>query len=303
MLERLKWPGAAAVLAVLGAAIRRWQLGSAFDGEGLAVPGAPASWAMIAFYILAGAVLLCLARSTPAAKKPEKRLTAWDTAFAAENDSVYLTLMVAAALLALAAAPLLFREAAQLMAVYKYTGEGDNGLLQVILAVCAVPACIGLLYAAQSGYRMRGRGRENAALLLPVLMCCLWMLESYRANAAHPERWGYVPLLLAAALGLLFYLDCAGLAFDKGHPRRMLWLAGMTAVTGGAALAGLPGYAAAALLASQTLAALAALWLVPGNLRNPPGADRFGKQDENERDGGEQDAPAAQEIQEEDSHV
>ena len=68
MLERLKWPGAAAALAVLGAAIRRWQLGSAFDGEGLAQPGAPASWAMIAFYILAGAVLLCLARSTPAAK-------------------------------------------------------------------------------------------------------------------------------------------------------------------------------------------------------------------------------------------
>ena len=100
MLERLKWPGAAAALAVLGAAIRRWQLGSAFDSEGLAQPGAPASWAMIAFYILAGAVLLCLARSTPAAKKPEKRLTAWDTAFAAENDSVYLTLMVAAALLA-----------------------------------------------------------------------------------------------------------------------------------------------------------------------------------------------------------
>ena len=134
-------------------------------------------------------------------------------------------------------------------------------------------------------------------------MCCLWMLESYRANAAHPERWSYVPLLLAAALGLLFYLDCAGLAFDKGHPRRMLWLAGMTAVASGVALAGLPGYAAAALLASQTLAALAVLWLVPGNLRNPPGADRFGKKDENERDGGEQDAPAAQEIQEEDSHV
>ena len=58
-----------------------------------------------------------------------------------------------------------------------------------------------------------------------------------------------------------------------------------------------------ALCRDHRLAALAVLWLVPGNLRNPPGADRFGKKDENERDGGEQDAPVAQEIQEEDSHV
>ena len=67
------------------------------------------------------------------------------------------------------------------------------------------------------------------------------------------------------------------------------------------------------LLAGQLLAALAALWVVPGNLRRPPAADRFGLRsrrfalqdsipEEEERDG-DPEQPAPQEIQEEDDHA
>ena len=79
------------------------------------------------------------------------------------------------------------------------------------------------------------------------------------------------------------------------------------------ALASIPGRAMTMLLAGQLLAALAALWVVPGNLRRPPAADRFGLRsrrfalqdsipEEEERDG-DPEQPAPQEIQEDDDHA
>lgn len=112
---------------VLGVLMRRWQMTTAFEGElGLHIPGASASWAMIAFFFLAGAVLLLLAHNAPARQQPEGRVSRWDVLFAAEGDGVYLVLMILAALLTLAAAPLLFQEAARFMAIRKATGEGDK---------------------------------------------------------------------------------------------------------------------------------------------------------------------------------
>ena len=88
---------------------------------------------------------------------------------------------------------------------------------------------------------------------------------------------------------------------------------GETVVLCAVALASIPGRAMTMLLAGQLLAALAALWVVPGNLRRPPAADRFGLRsrrfalqdsipEEEERDG-DPEQPAPQEIQEEDDHA
>jgi len=278
MKERLKWPLTALAMAALGFLLRRWQMGSAFETDlHLSIAGAPASWAMTAFFALAAALFLLMARAAPVRKKKSSALSRWDLTFAAGGDVFRLTLLVIAALLTLLAALFLFREAAQLIALRKQTGEGDSAFLQVVLGVCAFPGAAGIVFSARSAYRMTGRGRENVLLLLPLLFSCVWLLEAYRSNAADPVLWDYVPLLLASALGLLFQLECAGLAFsEKGHPRRMLWLAGMTAALSGAALGGPPTTAMALLLAGQLLVALAALWTAPGNLRRPPSPDRFG---------------------------
>lgn len=279
MFERLKCPALALVMGGFGALLLRWQAASAFeevDAQQLDVPGAPATVAVTAFFILTAAVFLLMARRIPVRPKSGGRISRWDLVFAAGGDTLYLTAMVLSGLLTLASAPLLFREASALIAARKALGEGDNGLLQLVLAVCAIPACAALVASARNAYRMKGRSRENGALLLPVLMDCFWLLECYRANAADPVVWHYLPQLLAVACGLLFYLDCAGLAFELGHARRMLWLAAMTVAVSITALASLPGLAASALLGGQLLAALAALWVAPGNLRRPPAADRFG---------------------------
>lgn len=312
MLERLKWPGLAVVLGVLGALLRRWQLNTAYEEGGFLSRGAPATAAFIAFLVLAAAVCFLLATTTRSRLPQEGRMSRWDLTFAAERSTGYMTLMVLAALCTLAACPLLLREAAELYAIRKATREGDNGLLQAILAVCALPGGAALLLSARDAFRMKGRGRESPMLLLPALLGCVWVLTAYRANAADPVRWNYVPLLLAAGCGMMFYMACAGLSFETGHPREMLWLGAMTVTTSAVVLADKPGLGTTALLAGQALAALAALWVAPHNLLHPPAADRFGlrarrrlglplnEEDENEA---EEISSDAQEIQEEDDHV
>jgi hypothetical protein len=316
MLERLKWPGLALILGGVGALVRRWQMATAFEETlNLHEPGSPASWAMAAFFVLCAAIFLLLAFREPARLEGKGRMSCWDLAFAAEGDVIYLTLMVLVGLLSLAAAPFLFREASELMAIREANhGQGESGLLQVVLALCTIPSCLAQIVMARNAYRMTGRGRENAVLLLPVLLSCFWLLEGYRANAADPVLWHYTPLLLAIGLGLLFQMDCAGLAFEQGRPRRVLWLAGMTVVMSAVALASQPGAAMALLLAGQLLAALAALKVVPGNLRRPPEADRFGlrarrrrglplDEQSETREEDPENGDGTQEIQEDDIHV
>lgn len=312
MLERLKWPGLALIMGILGGVLVRWQRASAFDDAGLARPGAPASIALTACFILAEAVFLLLARGTVCASVGGTRLSRWDLTFAAGGDRVYPVLMTAGAFSTVLAVPLLLRETAELTALRSLTGEGENGVLQTILALAALAAALSMVTSGVRAVRMRGYGRENCALLLPVVMGCVWILEAYRANAPDPEGWHYVPLLLAIAAGVLFFLDCAGLSFETGHARRMLWFAAMTVVTSAAALCTAPGKTMMALLAGQLLAALAALWIAPGNLAHPPAEERFGlrarmRQEQSpdtndEIEGAEPDSDP-QEIQEEDTNV
>lgn len=314
-MERLKWPGLAVLLGGLAALVRRWHLSTAFEEPlGLLKPGAPANVAMVACLALAAAVFLLLAHTTVCRVKQEGRMSRWDIVFAAEGNSGYMTLMVLAAFCTLAACPVLFLEAMELISGHKASYGGENGLLQMILALCAVFACGGLALAARDAYRMKGRGRENGALLLPPLLNCIWILETYRANAPDPVLWNYVPLLLAAGCGLLFYVECAALSFEAGRPKRMLWLAAMTVVTSAVALASLPGFAMAALLCGQTAAALAALWTAPANLSDPPAPDRFGlrarlrqglplNDDDEHEEPRAGESAEAQEIEEEEDHV
>ena len=285
MFERLKWPVGALALGALGALLRRWQLRAALDAEsGLFTPFAPASLALAAYLVAALALALLFAARTRESRQERGRLCRWEVLFAAGGDAVYLGLAVLGALLTLGAAPLLLGEAMQVRAARAVSESGDSvgalassGILEILLAVCAAAACAAMLAAAQNNYRMRGRGRENAALLLPVLLCCLWLLKSYRSNAPDPALWSYVPLLLAIALFTLFHMECAALSFADGKPRRLLWLAAAAIVMGGAAMVGsAAGTGGNLLLGGQAAAALAALWVVPGNLLCPPGADRFG---------------------------
>lgn len=269
------WPVCSAALAAVCALIRRWQLSSAFEGElKLPVSAAPASMALGCVLVIAAALtaLLALRQSVSGLPRSVGERRRWRCPLAAPGDTVSLTVMVAAAFLALAAAPLLFREGMtqwnSYRAIVRAGGQagGNNGVLLILTAVTCVIAFFGLLLSARAAYRGTEKGR--GLITLPAINGCIWLMESYRGHAADPVLWDYVPLLLSIVCGMLFYLDCAGLSVGAPHPRRALWLGGMTVVLSAVALVPSGGVelSGTLLTLSQLLAALCVLWRLPGNL-------------------------------------
>lgn len=269
------------------AALRKWQLGSAFEeGTGLAVPMAPASVTLACLLVIAAAWFLILAIYQPVSKRPWSvgQAHRWDLVFLDAGDPVYPILVVAAAFVAVAAAPFLLRTGLGQWQVYQEARTAlkqgievqlpsNNGILAIATAVGAVLSFLGLLQMGRDGLHAGRRGKGGFAAALPGVAGCVWLMESFRGHAANPVRWDYAPQLLAIVCGMLFYMDFAGMSAGAARPRRLLWLAAMTAVFSAPALvtaAAWGGWADLLLLAAQTLAAAGVLWRLPPNLENPP---------------------------------
>lgn len=278
---RLAWLISAGAAALICAALRQWQLATAFEPDtGLATPGAQASVILVCVLAMAGAWLILLAQSRPPA--PNLR---WDTVFLGTGDQVFPGLELAAALLALLAVPVLFVVGVDQFQLYQAALDADvqppsnNGMLTLATSATALLAAVGLFQMGRDALRPGRRGRGGFAAALPGVMGCVWLMESFRAHAANPVRWDYAPQLLAICLGMAFYMDFAGLSAGLPRPRRLLWLAGMTVIFSAVALAstaaelsaltraGASLWAAqtgdALLLLSQILAAAGTLWRLP----------------------------------------
>lgn len=298
--RRSLWLLCPTALALVSAAVRRWQMTSAFEGDlGLPIPGAKATVVLTCVLIIAVAVMTLLTARQPMCELPRgaARQLWRRSGMAAPRDSVCLTLTVAAAFVALAAAPALFQQGMQMRGEYRTalllgqeTG-GNNGMLMMLTAVTSLLACLGLLLAGRDRFRNVRGGKGERMIMLSAVNGCLWLMESYRGHAANPVLWDYVPLLLAIIAGMLFYMDCAGLACGAAHPRRTLWLAGMLVVLSAAALADGCDLGSALLMISQMLAALAVLWRLPVNMEHLPAVDE------------PQVLKEKEEVQEEDEHV
>ena len=84
--SRPLWLLSALALALAAAALRRWQLASAFEGElSLPIPMAPASMALGCVLVIAGAVfgILCAGQRVANPPRGERRRNRWDRALAA----------------------------------------------------------------------------------------------------------------------------------------------------------------------------------------------------------------------------
>lgn len=275
---RMPWLVCAAAAAVISAALRLWQLATAFEGPlSLPIPGAQASVILVCVLVIAGACFTLLAAYQPVAKRPWAKGQAhrWDLAFLDPTDKVYPILLVAAAFLMLAAVPGLFlrgmaqREAYQ-AALYSDHPLTDNGFLMLGTAMGALLSFFGLLQMGRESFRPGQRGKGGFAAALPGVAGCVWLMTWFRSHAADPVLWDYAPQLLAIVCGMLFYMDSAGMSTGAARPRRLLWLAGMTVALSTVAMVSRPSAGDLLLLAAQTLAALATLWRLPPNLENPP---------------------------------
>ena len=185
MRKDILLPGVAVVGGAAGFLLRRWELSTAFEPDtGLPVAGAPATWALIALTVVVAAVLAVLCRGTHRVFPG-----GYDEAFGAPNNALYLTVLVAAAFLMAASRVLL-------------------ALMSLVSAAC-------LFVVGKNNYRMEGRGKYSAALLLPSSTCCLWLISAYQARSADPVILDYVYQLFAVIAAVLGTYFTAGFAFER----------------------------------------------------------------------------------------
>ena len=279
---RAPWLACALAAGALAAALRKWQLGSAFEeGTGLPIPMAPASVTLACLLVMAAAWFLILATYQPVSKRPWSvgQAHRWDLVFLDAGDPVYPVLVVAAAFVAVASVPILLKTGIGQWQAYRQAVAADlqrpsnNGVLTLATAVGALMSFLGLLQMGRDGLHAGRRGKGGFAAALPGVAGCIWLMESFRAHAANPVQWDYAPQLIAIVCGMLFYMDFAGMSAGAARPRRLLWLAAMTAVFSAPALvtaAAWGGWADLLLLTAQTLAVAGVLWRLPPNLENPP---------------------------------
>ena len=270
---RLYWSACVLASALVCAALRKWQLESAFEeGTGLAVPGAQASVILTCVLVMAAAWFTILALYTPL---PRRR---WALVFLDTEDRLYPILMISAAFLALAAAPVLLKTGIGQWRLYQdAVSRGDlqppsnNGVLTMAAAAGSLLSFLGLFQMGWDALRPGRRGKGGFSAALPGAAGCVWLMESFRAHASNPVRWDYAPLLLAIACGMQLYMDFAGMSAGSPRPRRLLWMSAMTIVLSAAALVSTRAEGAwgdALLLAGQCLAAAAVLWHLPPCLEN-----------------------------------
>ena len=275
---RFSWLLFTLTAAVAAAALRRWQLASAFEGpSGLPISGAPASVTLACVLVMAAAWFLILAVHQPLSHRPKAPGQAhrWDLIFLDAGDPVYPILVVLAAFLALGAAPFLLRTGLAQWQEYQKVREllaqgidaqlpTNNGMLAMATAAGALLSFLGLLQMGRDGLHPGRRGKGGFSAALPGTAGCVWLMESFRGHAANPVQWDYAPLLLAIVCGMLFYMDFAGMSTSAARPRRLLWMAAIVSALAEHTLADL------LLLFAQALAAAAVLWRLPPNLERPP---------------------------------
>ena len=211
-------PLLALIAGGVGFALRRWQLATGFEPDtGLAIPGAPAAWAVAGFSLLVMLLFLLLSR------KEEKQLS-WETVYAAgQQNTLAVTALLLGAMLLLASGgvEIITRS---VNGIITYEGETPFARvasaalppLRIVLCVGSLP-CIFLW--ARAVFRGEG-GKESLATLEPCVLYCVWLISTYQARAADPVVQDYLYEVFAIVTSLLGLYFIAGPSFGNGKPRR-----------------------------------------------------------------------------------
>lgn len=210
----------------VGLALRRWQLATGFEPDtGLAIPGAPATLALLAFSALMALVLALLLR-------PLKGSWPYEVAFTARNHEVYMACMALAGFLLLGSGVL---EMLDFPAAYAAAREAEaNGvrLAMVLPPLRILSSLVGAgstLFIGADLYKGLGKGRESPAGLGLCLLLCVWLVTVYQRRAIDPVTQNYLYEVLCVVFALMAIYYFAGWSFQTGKLRRSLFCFTMAA--------------------------------------------------------------------------
>ncbi|NCB63499.1 MAG: hypothetical protein EOM52_07770 [Clostridia bacterium] len=215
-------PTAAVLAGLIGLGLRRWELTTAFEPEtGLAIPGMPATWAMIGLSVLVVAAMALLGRGR------HNDFSGYDQAFSAKGNTVYMTLMVMSALLMLGscvtgllALPAAYEEAAIQQVQHGGASPAFTVFPRLLLAGLAAASAWCLVKVGRNNYRDEAGGKFSAYLLIPAYTACLWLVVAYQARSGDPVILDYIWELFAIIAAVLGTYFMAGFAFEHAKVQR-----------------------------------------------------------------------------------
>lgn len=195
-------------LAVIGGAggffLRRWELASAFESSGLAIPRAPASVSLIVLSIVMALLFFFLCGSG------KQSLSSYSDAFSAPGNWVYLLIS------ALASAHLLVAGISFLLTAE--TRSGTPHILRLLLGAACVLSFFCILNICLGNFRASPR-KYSLILLIPGYTFCLWLVSAYQQHAAEPVTLVYIYELLAVICSLFALYFAAAFSFAKASVR------------------------------------------------------------------------------------
>ncbi|MCD8189476.1 MAG: hypothetical protein LUD78_04530 [Clostridiales bacterium] len=211
-MKKYLYPCLGLLLGGAGCALRRWQLATCFDEDGLPVPGT-ATNLLIALAVGAAVCFLLLARTRRTASRD------WAEVFGTGPRPELLP------------GGLLYLAAGAAYVLWVRQSEPASSVFQAINVV--LPVLLGgtLFLAGVSVCLLSRRGAaEPLAAMASGFCSCFWLIQIYHTNANNPVVQAFVWQLLAAVASVAAWYYLAGFSLDIGKGRTALFWS-MTAVT------------------------------------------------------------------------
>ncbi|MCD8146493.1 MAG: hypothetical protein LUD84_04340 [Clostridiales bacterium] len=206
------YPCLGLLLGGAGCALRRWQLTTCFDENGLPVDGT-ATTLLIALAVAAAVCFLLLAQTRRTAVRD------WASVFGLGPRPELL--FGGALYLAAGAAYLLWaRQTEPASSVF----QAINVVLPVVLGAALFLSGVSVCLLARRGTV------EPLAAMAPGFCSCFWLIEIYHTNANNPVVQVFVWQLLAAVASVAAWYYLAGFSLGIGKGRTALFWS-LTAVT------------------------------------------------------------------------
>ncbi|MCD8353153.1 MAG: hypothetical protein LUC47_02405 [Clostridiales bacterium] len=199
------YPCLGLLLGGAGCALRRWQLTTCFDENGLPVAGAATS--LLIALAVGGAVCFLLLSQT-------RRTAARDWVGAFGPGPRPGLLPGGALYLAAGAAYVLWtRQTAPASSVF----QAINVVLPVVLGAFLLLSGVAVCLLARRG------AAEPLAAMLPGFCSCFWLIQIYHTNANNPVVQVFVWQLLAAVASVAAWYYLAGFSLGIGKGRTALF--------------------------------------------------------------------------------
>ena len=184
--------------------LRRWELATIFDSNGLATLWSTPSLLLIALSVVLAIGFILLVR------KPAYLPADYNQGFSAQNNWLYLMAMAFAACAMLMAG---------ILGLRSHMLFAPGQLLTTLTDLFCLLSFFCVLSAALDNFRGSTQ-RFDLLLLAPGYTFCLWLVCSYQEQAADPVVLDYVYQILAIICSLIGMYFSAGYSFGRPKFRR-----------------------------------------------------------------------------------